>query len=133
MNENKYFADNLKKIRVSVKAGTTASDMNLTIKPDFYDFIFGIGTNGLTPFEYLIAGKSKGDIVSAQISKAMIPDFFEHIKLPLPVFFHPSDIFYLEIQIKDISLTQNNEIIKAMAEIGGKCGCGCGCGTGSKL
>jgi len=130
MKENEYIADNLKKIRLSVKAGTTSSEMNLTIKPDFYDFIFGTGKNGLTPFEYQLAGKKKGDILPVQINKKMIPDFFEHIKLPLPMFLAPSDNFYLEIQINEISLPQDTEIIKTMAEIGGSCGCDCGCGCG---
>ena len=43
---------NLKKITLSLKAGTSKDSMNLTPKYSRLEFIFGLGSGGMTPFEY---------------------------------------------------------------------------------
>ena len=45
--------ENLTKVTLRLEAGTTADDMNLSLPVSEFEFIFGIGPDGMCPFEYL--------------------------------------------------------------------------------
>jgi len=131
MDSQNEKVDNLKKIVLTLESGTSIDRMNLTSEPVKYEFIFGTGSNGITPFEYELANKSVGDDVSIHIRKTEIPTKFEHLAPCITESVETSDSFYLKVRIVDISTADNKEIVKALAgnvTHGDDCGCGCGCG-----
>jgi hypothetical protein len=123
--------DNLKKITLALESGTSEDKMNLTSKPVEYEFVFGTGSEGITPFEYELANRSVGDEISLHVRKSEIPSFFEHLAPGINERVESSDSFYLKVKIANISAADNREIVKALAgnlTHGDDCGCGCGCG-----
>jgi hypothetical protein len=126
--------DNLKKISLSVEAGSTPQDMNLTPRPIACEFIFGIGPSGMSPFEYRLAGKKAGDSLLLPLAKHESQRFFEHIVVPIEHLFENRDAVYLKLTVVGAAAADSREIVKAMAEAaqlsesgcGGGCGCGCG-------
>ena len=130
MDTKNLTVDNLRKITTSVEAGTSESQMELTAEPCDVTFIFGIGTSGLTPLEYQLANRSKGESLVIRVQRGGMSDFFGHLAVPFLQRIDcrkMADTFYLKVRITDIAAADNREILKAMAEKSG-CGCDCGCG-----
>lgn len=123
---------NLKKITLSLQAGTSQDTTNLTPKHPGLEFIFGLGSGGITPFEYELADKAEGAGVLIHLEKEVFYSFFEHINPPLMDLFNVRDDVYLKVKINAVTPAENREIVKAMADIaahgGAGCDCSCGCG-----
>ena len=128
MNEtfDTHTVDNLKKIGLTVQAGSKRDHMDITTDAKVFDFIFGIGTEGLTPFEFELAGKHEGDVIVLQLDPSQIQDSFQHIQLPLPALSEQCGKLYFKFKIISISQPENREIVSAMAAVA-NCGDGC-CG-----
>ena len=118
--------DPLKKITLSVTAGTKPETMDLAVSPSTFAFIYGIGTDGLTPFEFQLADKATGDEIIVQINCFQITETFAHIAVPIPQIPVHLDAIYMIFKIMQITPADNREIVKAMAENSG-CGGHC-CG-----
>ncbi|GBC61638.1 hypothetical protein DENIS_2600 [Desulfonema ishimotonii] len=137
MSETPKKVENLKKITLMVEAGKTAEMMNLTPQPVSYAFIFGIGKEGLTPFEYELVDKAVGDTVAISVLHEETGTFFEHIALPLTG--DMPERLHVRATIDQVETPEGREVIQAMASLSGDCGCGCGghgpgttgCGGGS--
>lgn len=130
MIENHLKIGNLKKVTLSVEAGRTQDSMDLTPQPFQFEFIFGVGTGGLTPFEYELADKSAGDEIFLCLEQGEAHKTFEHLCLP----FHQHlsdqpDSFYLKARVVKVIHAENREVVKAMAGMG-SCGDHC-CGDDS--
>lgn len=123
---------NLKKIKLSWQAGTSQDTMNLTPKYPGFEFIFGLGSGGMTPFEYELVDMVEGQSVLIHLKKEGIHHFFEHLSPPLLDLFDVRIDVYLKVRIEAVTPAENREIIKAMADMaahgGTGCDCGCGCG-----
>ncbi len=124
--------ENLKKITLSYQAGTSRDTMDLTPKHPEFKFIFGLAPEGMTAFEYELVEKVEGDNVLLHLKKDDLNRFFAHLNPPIWDLFDGRDEIYLNVKILEISAAENNEIVKAMADMtahgGGGCDCGCGCG-----
>lgn len=121
--------ENLSKILISVLAGTQLNRSDLSPEPIKSEFIFGLGTAGLTAFEYELSGKCTGDEVSLAIRAEDVHQIFEHICIPLPALPESCSTYYLKIRIDKIANISASEVVKAMSGLAG-CGghdCGCGC------
>ena len=118
--------DPLKKITLSVMAGTQPETMDLAVSPSTFAFIYGIGTDGLTPFEFQLADKSTGDEIIVHINCFQITEIFAHIAAPIPQIPEHIDAIHMKFKIIQITPADNREIVKAMAEIS-SCGSHC-CG-----
>ena len=123
--------ENLKKITLSIQAGMSQNTMNLTPKYPKVEFIFGLGPEGMTPFEYELADKTEGESILLHLKKEDFFSFFEHLNPPLTVLFDGRDDVYLKINIDAVTPAENREIVKALADLaahgGAGCDCGCGC------
>jgi hypothetical protein len=122
--------ENLKKITLKLEAGTSPQNMDLRLDKPEFEFIFGIGISGISPFEYELVDKTEGQEVLIEIKKENISNFFEH--LPPPIIPLDDDIegFFLKIIIQQIAPVDHREIVKALADLtahGHGCDCGCGC------
>ena len=123
--------ENLKKITLSFQAGTSPDTMDLTPKYPRFEFIFALGQEGMSPFEYELVNKTEGEEVLLQIHKQDFYRFFEHLNPPIGDLFDGREDVYLKSKISAVATADNRDIVKAMAEMtvhgGGDCGCGCGC------
>ena len=123
--------ENLKKITLSFQAGTSPDTMDLTPKYPRFEFIFALGQEGMSPFEYELVNKTEGEEVLLQIHKQDFYRFFEHLNPPIGDLFDGREDVYLKSKISAVTTADNRDIVKAMAEMtahgGGECGCGCGC------
>jgi hypothetical protein len=119
--------DNLKKISLSIEAGTSANRMDITARPQSMTFIYGLGSTGLTPLEYVLADKSTGDVILLSIRPGELARTFGHLQ---PLFESELDDtaeVHLRVRIDDVIPAEGREIISAMAAAA-ECGCDCGCG-----
>lgn len=124
--------ENLKKLRLFLTAGTSSGVADLEWPESEFEFIFGLGSGGISPFEYDLAEKTIGDEVVVHLSRQTFHDYLMHLQFQLPVhrLFEDRDSFYLTIRVDAIEQADNREIVKTMAELAGHgngCGCGCGC------
>ena len=125
--------ENLKEITLSFQAGTRPDTMDSPVKYPEFKFIFGLGLEGMTPFEYELVHKSEGENVLIPLKKEQFCRFFEHLNPPLKDLFAENDEVFLRVDIVSVAPAENREIVKSMAAIAahgesaGDCGCGCGC------
>ena len=118
--------DVLKKIILTLQAGTTPDSMNLIEEPYRFEFIFGVGGQGITPFEYELTNRIVGEEVLYEIKHEQTSAMFQHLQIPALNFpIHPGT-FYLKAKIAEIHQAEPREIIRAMA-VSANCGDGC-CG-----
>ncbi len=109
--------DVLKKVTLSVEAGTAPDAVDLTPGSSQFEFIFGLGISGLTPFEIQLADKTVGEEIHLHINREEIPQVFQHLILfPLNLPEH-LDAFYLKLKIMKVMPAEQREVIKALAEI----------------
>ena len=121
---------NLKKITLSIQAGTSQDTMNLTPKYPGLEFIFGLGSAGMTPFEYELVDKVEGQSVLIHLKKEGLHSFFEHLNPPLIDLFDVRNKIYLKVKIDAVAPAENREIVKALATKAAHGGAGCDCGCG---
>jgi len=109
--------DPLKKVTLSIEAGTTPDSMDLTPKSYQFEFIYGLGISGLTPLEMQLADRTVGEQIHLRISREEIPQVFQHLVLfPLTLPEH-LDSVYLTIRITEVIPADQREVIKALAEM----------------
>jgi hypothetical protein len=118
--------DNLKKVTLSMEAGITPDAMNLASAPFEFEFIFGLGREGLSNFECQLENKTKGDEILLQLNRNQLHKTFEYLTHRLPQFSDALDTFYLKARVLEVAPAESRKVIKAMAEAS-KCGENC-CG-----
>ena len=126
MDEKDEKVGNLKKVAVLLEAGTRPETMDLTREPIPYDFVYGVGTHGLSPFEFELADKGEGDEMVIPVRTEEMANFFCHHFMPQLEIPEGVGAFYLRTLIAEVSAADQREVIKAMAEAA-TCGTGC-CG-----
>ena len=122
--------EHLKKVTLKVEAGTTAERMDLTPNGLEYEFVFGIGSGGMCPFEYHLVNKNVGEIVLLHLSTEALDHFFGHLHLPALELFKKNDSLFLKARILKVAKPDSKEVVKALAQFTahpGGCDCGCGC------
>jgi hypothetical protein len=126
--------ENLKKITLTFQAGTSPDSMDLTPQYPSFEFIFALGQEGMSPFEYELVDKAEGDEVLLHINKQTFFTFFEHLNPQIGDLFDGRDDVFLNAKIAAVAAADNRDIVKALAEMtargGGGCDCGGGCGCG---
>jgi hypothetical protein len=130
MENSKINIGPMKKVTLRIETGHTRDLMDLTRTPISFEFIFGVGVQGLSPFEAAFDGKACGDAVFLKIHSRETTELFEHLSLPLDEFIHKAPVFYLRATIDKVAAAEDREIVSAMAGASacgqGDCGCGCG-------
>ncbi|MGD8368830.1 MAG: hypothetical protein PVG78_14420 [Desulfobacterales bacterium] len=116
----------LRKVSISMATAASPDPNQSDVSPKKAEFIFGIGTEGLSPLEAKLAGKRAGDIVVLSLETAQIPSIAGHLCQQLPPFPQREGPVYLHIRIDEVKPAENREIIQAMAAANA-CGAGC-CG-----
>lgn len=119
MNENQACVAPLQKVTLALSAQGVR-------RP--FTFIVGVGTGGLSPFEYALLEKKPGDVVRMQIAGGESALTFEHLDPPVEGLWVDGRLD-LEAEVSAVEPAAPREIVQAMAASGG-CGGGCGCGCG---
>jgi len=122
--------ENLKKITLKLEAGTSSQNMDLSLDNSDFEFIFGIGPTGMSPFEYELVDKTAGQQILIELKKENITNFFEHLHPPIIHLSNETENLFLKIKIQKIAPVDHREVVKALADItahGHGCDCGCGC------
>ena len=89
-----------------------------------FDFIFGIGKEGLVPFETLLADRGEGDEVVLRLGGNDIHGIFQHLGSPFRGDPPGGKDFLMKIKILSVADAEPRAVIRAMAETAG-CGCTC--------
>ena len=116
MEERNAKVGPLKKITLILEAGMEPETMDLTREPVSYDFIYGIGMQGLSPFEFALSDKRAGDILDFRLRGEEMLSFFQHLSIPQLTVLEGVSSFHLKVQVVGITEPDQREIIKAMAE-----------------
>jgi hypothetical protein len=130
MDDSHQTAGFLKKISLTFSIIGSDTSLERGKLPETMEFVFGIGINGLTPLEYMLAGKRVGDEVVLHLTPDDGDRQFAHLYRFLPRLPADAGPLDLKIVIADISEPTQREIVKAMAEVAA-CGSDCDCGCGS--
>lgn len=126
MKEQQQPVGPLKKISLLLEAETGPEQPDSTAGAIGFEFIFGMGSKGLCPFEFQLADKKEGDSLSLRVRGEDLGDLFQHLPLPSLPIRESTDAFYLKVKIVKVSQAEPKEVIKALAEAG-SCGDHC-CG-----
>ncbi len=123
--------DSLKKITLLMQSGTSPDEMDLTPEPITKTFVFGTGSDGITPFEYELVNKFCDDEIVIVIEKKEIASKFGYMARFIMDHIETRESFCLKAKILSVASPENREIVEALAENvkhGDACDCGCGCG-----
>jgi hypothetical protein len=127
LSEPAPIAASLKKIGIAIEAGTSPDRMDITGSPKNEEFIFGIATDGLTPFEAQLYGKAPGQAASFALKAEEVPPFMGHLCRLAPDIAIKSQPVFFQVTVLTVRPAENREVVRAMAELSA-CGEGC-CGN----
>lgn len=125
----------LKKVKLSIAAGIRPGGNDLTPTPLEYEFLYGIGSQGLEPFEAALHGKATGECLTVTVAASEAPIFFGRFLRPvlrlLGLQTCPAALF-LSLSVTRVADAENREVVQALAREAGHGGCGgsCDCGCG---
>ncbi|MCU0562772.1 MAG: hypothetical protein MUE48_02345 [Desulfobacterales bacterium] len=93
-------------------------------------FIFGVGPQGLTPFEQALAGRRVGEEVRFAVAADDAGDFFGHLDSTVRPILGRDETTAFTARIRAVEHPDPREVVRALAEATGhgSCDCGCGCG-----
>jgi hypothetical protein len=115
-----------KRIALSYEVGTRPDAADVTSKPCTFEFVYGIGPEGLSMLERELADKQVGETIMVYQQPGHLSDLFGHLALPHLGLEHGTDSCYLKVKVVKIIPADQTEVIKAMADLA-QCGTTC-CG-----
>ncbi len=119
------------KISLSLRATPEESSNAQATAAKTFEFVFGIGTEGMSAFEQALEGKSEGEKLSVSVGYHNMHTYFEHLLCPLMEAIEINPPFDLDIEIRSVTAVSDRELVKALAQksggCDGDCGCGCSC------
>ena len=127
MSPDKDVIGYMKKISVTLETGTSPDNMDLSEHPFSFQFIYGVGAEGVSLFEKALFEKQPGDKSLLQVDPRQAGEIFGHLKQFLINFLPMTAPFYLQTTITTIEAADNREIVEAIAKGTGSSDCGCGC------
>ncbi len=116
MSESLREVSPLKKISLLLEAGTEPDKTDLTVEPIPCEFVFGVGSQGLSPLESELANRKEGDGLSTPVRGEELSALFQHLLIPPLAIPEGIGTFYLKVKIVKVSEANPKEVIRAMAE-----------------
>lgn len=93
-----------------------------------FEFIYGLGAGGITPFEKALFGKQVGDRITVDVPQADACRLMGHLEQPFREQTGLTAPGSVEMVVSGVARAHDRDVVKAMAA-GGSCSdCGCGCG-----
>lgn len=124
----------IKKVKLAILLGDEPEQQNLTAVPMAFEFIYGLGAEGLVPFELALTGKCAGEIVDLTVATDQAPQYFGRLWWPirqlLSLHLLPPALFF-HLTVLAVVDADNREVVQELAKSTSGCGgsCGCGCST----
>lgn len=119
--------DALRKVRLRMEVVQEGQDKEDCVRgPLAYEFVFGVGSGGLSALEMAVQGKTEGDGMLLDVPEGGWDAFFEHLPIPGPGFLDLYANERLRLTVERVMPAEQREIVQAMAE-GSACGSDC-CG-----
>ena len=125
----------MKKVTLSIiteSAGSEPRKGDSTGSPVIFEFLYGLASGRLCPFESALYDKREGESLSLDVSNAEAQEFFGHLFSPLRqalgLQIIPQTIA-LKISVTSVVDADSREVVQSLAQstsgCGGSCGCGC--------
>jgi hypothetical protein len=125
----------LKKVLLSLVAGSEPGKFNMTASPVDFEFIYGVASDGLCPFESALGDKCEGDSLDLNVPSGDAHEYFGHffhpLRLALGLQIMPA-VIALQVKVTTVVDADNREVVQSLAKSlshggcgGGSCGCGC--------
>lgn len=93
-----------------------------------FEFVYGIGTEGLSAFEKELHGLLAGARMKIRVETDEMQSYFEHLRCPLLEALKIQPPLDLAIKVLSVRPATDRELVHALANRdGGGCDCGCGC------
>ena len=126
--------DALKKVELSLVLAGEYGDQSVADSSVGFEFIFGIATDGLCPFELALMGRKEGENCILNVSAAEANEYFGHhfplLKQLLSLQMILPETIHLNIHIVSIQEAESKEIVQSIARAAASCSCGGSCGCG---
>jgi len=117
MAETRLCIEYLKKITVYLQGAQGRGKARASEDGYYLSFIYGIGPDGLTPFEMKIAGKTAGDELFFDKAGMHLDHLFGHLTLWMLPFMERLDHPWLYVRVEKVEAADQKEVIRALAEI----------------
>jgi hypothetical protein len=124
----------LKKVTLSITSGSLGGEsgkVSQTGSPVTFQFIYGLASDGLCPFEIALHDKGVGESLSFKVLNNEAQEFFGHLFSPLRQALGlqiMSQMIVLDVEVKAVVDADNREVVQSLAKVGNGCGGSCGCG-----
>ncbi len=93
-----------------------------------FEFVYGIGTEGLSTFEKELHGLLAGARLQIRVETKEMQSYFEHLRCPLLEAVKIQPPLNLAIKVLSVRPATDRELVHALANRdSGGCDCGCGC------
>ena len=93
-----------------------------------FEFVYGIGTGGLSAFEKALYGLLAGARMKIRVETKEMQSYFEHLRCPLSEAVKIRPPLNLAIEVLSVRPATDRELVHALANRdSGGCDCGCGC------
>ncbi len=96
MHTNTDVIDNMKRITLSLETGPSPNNMKGS-KPVLFQFIYGVGTQGLCLFEKALYGKKIGEELFFQLDPYQTDEMFGHLEPQLTAIMPLGKTLHLKI------------------------------------
>jgi hypothetical protein len=106
----------LKKIALTVTAGNSCHFTDHSGDTGSMEFVYGVGPDGLTPFEYALADAGVGESITVQVEEDQYETTFGHLQMMLPDALPNEFPIFLKVRVDHVEPAHQREIIRAMAE-----------------
>lgn len=115
MSEHDRRIGPLEKVTLLMEARGDRGDSAATREEVRFEFIYGIGPQGLTPFEFELSSRKSGDELSIGLTKGDMEAFFQHLIPPFNLR-ETEEAFSIRVRVIDVAPADQREVIQAMAE-----------------
>jgi hypothetical protein len=120
--------ESFKRVTVAFTLASGPDQLKAVGKKVDFEFIYGIGVEGLCPFEMQLGGRRVGDTVASRLDRNKAMDYFGHLHPPIEVLLEKGEKLEVAATVRWIRAAQPHEIVGAMAAAVGGHGCDCGGG-----
>ena len=114
----------MSKVTLSLSAGEDGTRAENGLDPKQFDFVYGIGSEGLTPLESVLEGRQENDELFLEIKGNDPVHIFQHLWFPeIDALFREAPSL-LKITVLSVSEATPRDVIRALAETA-RCGDDC--------
>lgn len=124
MSEQLESVDNLRKVKLLIKASKKDGGSEGSHAGEPYEFIFGIGSGGLSLVEMELQGLRQGGKVTLEVTQENLGEFFGHLQPPSLPELEKGARLSVTMIVEEVARAGQREIVQAMSDTAA-CGSDC--------